>query len=572
MKRIKPATPQHFHTARPFGLRALLEAPPGEHPGATSGARSVIVPPTARAATPRPTREPATTATEPAAAAATDADAVEREAQVLARAMQIHMESRGTSARAPSVRTDATRERFSAADVPSMMRDFGATANEVDARNRSIEDYQAIVRGDPKVWSDKAQADRAQARGERNRMSGFVRKRQFTEMSGRRHTLATLPRHYDNIETLIAGGPNGHADAIGRADIGFAQELGMGDFMSRWIGYLVLSKRGDYVDPQRAAGMAYDSHESDTLVRALGETTATAGGLLVPDVVSENVIELYYAVSVFLQGQPVRMTLANGVLTLPRISSGATHSWLGENQALTPTDLAFDAPRIVLRKLGGEVITSNDLIRHSPQSVPGIIQADLQNGGGATVDLAAIRGSGSAYQPLGVENQCPAANKFNQTGTTAAAITTDFGKQDRLLEEAKVPRVRPYRIMAPRTKWALMTLRDGNNNLIWAPEMVMGTLMGVPFGATTNVPVNLGGGTNESKTYRLEMSEEIWAEGVGADGAVFDSRDGVAYESGGVALSAFSRDQTVSRLLQKVDIVSRRSGVNISMIEAQTIA
>jgi HK97 family phage major capsid protein len=499
-------------------------------------------------------------------------DAEEREARVLARAAQLVMESRRNTNGARGIRTDATRGAMRKVDYDQMARDAGMSAANADSRRSAEEDFDAVVRGDSSVFGRDAQQRRDQQRIERNRIAGKVIKKQFTQMRGRRVTNATVSRAMD-LESIVSAGPNGIH--FGEADIPHLIEEGVGGLASGWAGYMATSQMGGGgLQPMQAAQKAYDAGESDSLVRALGETSLSTGGVLVPDAVAEDYIELLYAATVFLQGGPVRMVLENGVLTLPRVSAGGTFGWVGENANGTSTQQTFDAPRIVLRYLFGLVPHANRLALHSPQAVQQIVMEDMIRGASVLIDLGAIRGAGTAFQPLGVENQVATANRANQAGTTVANITSDYGKMQRFLEEAKIPRIRPYFIFAPRTRWALMTARDGNNNLIWAAEMAMGKFMGVPFGVTTNVPTNLGGGTNESKSYLIEMSQEIYAEGAGPDGMRFDSRDGVAYYDSTLAavVSAYSQDQTVSRIIQSADIVSRQNGLNLAMLEQQTIA
>lgn len=493
----------------------------------------------------------------------------ERQARIVARAAALVLGNAQPAPRAPGIRTADTRSRYTKRDYDSMALDAGMSAAAMDQRHQSEEEFRMVLRGDRR-FSKQQEAQREEIRAERRRAAGLgVRRKQFTEMRGRRHTFTTQ-RQAASLEQLLSRGPDGIH--IGEADHSFLVENSIGDLVSSWAGYLVKSSDGQRLDPMAAARMAFEAGESDRLVRTLGEASGAAGGVLVPDEVSEDYIELLYAATVFLQGGPVRMSLANGVLTLPRGATGATVGWIGENANIGKSAPTFDAPQIVLRYMAGLVPHSNRLALHSPQSVAQIVMEDLIAGAGVLIDLAAIRGTGTAFQPLGIENQVPVGNKKNQSGTTVPAITTDTGALQRYLEDAKIPRVRPYWIMAPRTRWALMTARDGNNNLVWAEEMARGTFQGAPFGVTTSVPINLGGGTNESKLYHLEMTQEIYAEGVGPDAMRFDSRDGVAYHDGSTVISAFSQDQTVSRLIQSADIVSRRNGLNIAMLEAVTIA
>lgn len=491
---------------------------------------------------------------------------VDEKAEIVAAAAR-KLLADGSLSPGPAIRTETTRGRSDRRDVRSMARDAGFSGAALDRREEAEEDFARVLRGER--LSDEAEARRRE-RAADARIGLGVERRQFSEMrGGRRVTNRTLARAMSEDEILEAG-PSGIR--FGEPDRAHLYTSGVGQLVSRWMTYLASSNAGGVPDGMRAAEIAFQRGESPLLVRTLAESALDTGGVLVPDPVAEDLIELQYAATPFLQGNPIRMQLPNGSAVLPRMATGSAVGWIGENANAPKTSPTFDAPRLSLRTLAGLVPYSNRLARHSPQDVARLVLNDLVAGAAVKLDLALIRGAGTAHEPLGIENQCPAANKYNSAGTSVANITSDTGKANRLLEENNIMPVRRFWLMAPRTRWALMTARDGNNNLIWAAEMAMGQFMGSPFGVTTNIPVNLGGGLNESKLYLVEMNEEVFAEGLGEDGMRFDSRDGVAYHDGSAVVSAFSQDQSVARLTQTADLVSRRNGLNIAIIEALTIA
>lgn len=337
---------------------------------------------------------------------------------------------------------------------------------------------------------------------------------------------------------------------------------------AEFVAYMV----GTNFDPNRAYNLAKQDGIDPVVVRALGESSLAAGGALVPEEISSDYLELLYANTVYLKGNPMRATAVNGNITFPGMATGTTAQWIGENTNLPSSDAAFRQVRADLKYIAALSPVSNRLLNHSPASVSSMIEQDLVNGAAELIDSGAIRGIGSAYSPRGLRYQALAANQFAQTGVTVAAISTDTAKIQRLILDNKIKLIRPYWMFSNRTGMFLKSLRDGNNNLVYAKEMnEQGTFQGFPFGMTSLIPDNLGGGgTNESEIYLVDMIHQVYVEGAGADGLRVESQSGAAYYNGSAVVSGFSQDQTVIRMIQPMDVVSRQQGKEIGIITGVT--
>jgi HK97 family phage major capsid protein len=455
----------------------------------------------------------------------------------LADATQRVLEQRAAARRgAPAVHTSDRSQRYTQRDYDLMALDNGAHREGMERRARTNEE----VRRD-RIDSRDGTVRDEDGRAVRN--TGAFRKRQFTEMRGQRTRGAA-----SGVPTL------GNDSPVGLRISGF-------------LAYMAMAQG----DPQKAYRIAKEHGADPVVIRTLGESTISAGGATIPEVMVEDYIELLYASTVYLQGNPMRLDAPGGNLTLPKIATGAMGGWIGENANVPKSAPTFGQVKVDLKYLGVLVPIANRLIRHSPMAVETLVRDDLVANASVLIDTAAIRGTGSVHQPKGLRQMAAAANVFAQTGTSVAAITTDTAKMQRLLEDAKMKFVRPYWMMAPRTRWGLMAARDGNNNLVWADEMSRGEFQGKPFGVTQSIPTNLGGGS-DSELYLVDMIHQIFAEGVGDDGLRVEARDGVAYHDGSQVVAAFSQDQTVVRLIQSADIVSRQDGNEISVLTGVTIA
>lgn len=319
-------------------------------------------------------------------------------------------------------------------------------------------------------------------------------------------------------------------------------------------------------NPDVAYRIAKKAGADELVVRALGESTLAGGGAFVPQAISEDYIELLYAAAPFLAAGPRRVPVPSGNLTVPKVTAGATATWGGESSNIGKSEQTFGQRRLDLKKLSVLTPISNELLRDSSPALDMIVRDDLANNAAVVIDAALLRGNGSAYSPRGVYSQVASANKFNANGTANVAnVTFDLNKAMRLIEDAKVRFVRPAWFISPTVKYGLMAARDANGALVWAPEMATGKLYGIPFFVTQNIPSNLGGSTDESEVYLVEMSHVM----VGDDpmGVQVQMSDGAAYHDGSAVVAGFSRDESVVRLIQRIDMILRQDGNEAAVME-----
>jgi HK97 family phage major capsid protein len=210
---------------------------------------------------------------------------------------------------------------------------------------------------------------------------------------------------------------------------------------------------------------------------------------------------------------------------------------------------------------------SNDLLRRNTHGADTIVRDDMVAGIGSTSDAAFIRAIGSQYTPKGLRYWCPSANVIPANGTVNLAnVTVDLGKLWLALANANVRFLRPGFIMAPRTYMYLANVRDGNGNFAFRDELLRGRLMTYPFKFTTNVPVNLGGGTNESELYLTDFADVVIGE---TETLEITSSQEAAYHDGSNVVAAFSLDQTVVRAIIEHDLVMRHAE-SIAVLSAVT--
>lgn len=285
--------------------------------------------------------------------------------------------------------------------------------------------------------------------------------------------------------------------------------------------------------------------------------SGAAGGFLVPEDVSAEVIELLRPQAVILRGGPRVVPLPNGNLTMNRVATGSTFAYVGEQQDIGATGMTLGQVKLSAKKLTGLIPISNDLLRSASIAADRLVRDDIVEGSAIAMDTNMLRSVGGANSPLGLRYQLvgtafETSNILVVTaGNTLASITGDLGRLELALLNANVPMIGAAWIMAPRTMMRLMNIRDGNGNFAF-PEVQNGMLRGKPVYATTTVPVNLGGGGAESELYLVGFPHVLFGEHSGLEIATSTE---AAYKDGtGTMQAAFSRDETVIRAIQHHDI------------------
>jgi len=322
-------------------------------------------------------------------------------------------------------------------------------------------------------------------------------------------------------------------------------------------------------NPQVAQQFAVQNGYDEMIVKALGTSDASAGGFLVPSALANDLIDLLAAKAIVRQF-PVRVwDLPRGALSFPRLDSGATAAWVAENENITASEPTTGLVNLVARKLAALVPISNELLADSSPAADQIVRDDLVRTLTNAQDLAFINGDGTSNQPVGLRNQIAAANVNAQTGTTTATAITDLETTIGALEDQNVDLSTAGWIMAPRTLRGYRKFQLGGSSdaeFAFRDEIVnKGTLYGYPVRTSTQVPVNLGGGSNESYTLFVAFGDVIIGE---ADGLRIDVSDVAAYHDGVAVQAAFSRDQAIVRAVLRTDLAMRHdlSGAVISAV------
>lgn len=226
--------------------------------------------------------------------------------------------------------------------------------------------------------------------------------------------------------------------------------------------------------------------------RALSEGSDGAGGVTVPTIVASQMIDKLRSASVVVQAGAQTVPLQSDQQKIARLASDPSPAFRDENASITESDPTFDSVTFVPRSLALMIKISRELYEDSlnlERELPRIMATALAK----EVDKICLLGTGSAPQPRGV---------LNTTGVGATALGGGLTSYAPLLvAQTGISTANAGATTAiighPREFGDLAALSDSTGQPLRKPD----ALDGIPMLSTTAIPVDGGGGSNESTLF-----------------------------------------------------------------------
>jgi len=246
-----------------------------------------------------------------------------------------------------------------------------------------------------------------------------------------------------------------------------------------------------------------------------GYTTDAGGGVLTPERVIPILFEPLAAASVVLQATPTeRIFDADGgaPVRIPRIASLAlADPWRSENTLIAEVDPVYDELVLLPTSLKSLKVLhrlSNELARNSVGNVEDLIGDAFIRAIAREVDRAFLVGDGASNTVTGLANETGV-----QTIAAVGTPTIDdlYDAEAKLLAANGDPETAAW-FMAPRSFSTLRKQRaDGATGAyLMQPDPTQAgrmSLLGYPIYTTTQIPINGGAGTNESRIILADMAQ-----------------------------------------------------------------
>lgn len=293
-----------------------------------------------------------------------------------------------------------------------------------------------------------------------------------------------------------------------------------------------------------------------TRQKALATSTDGAGGFLVPTQAIQDMIELLRAQTVVREiGATVLDGLTGIPVELPKQTGGSTTYWVGENTAITPSDLTFGQLAMNPHTVAALVKLSNRLVRMSSPAAEQIVRNDIATELALTMDLAALRGTGIGGEPLGIANTPGLSTiDFNASASVSGYVTNPGYEQlydmEYQLAQANALRGNLGFLFHPTLRRAIAKIRvdqgggSADGQFLSSPvtDPQLESYLGYPFRKTTQIPNNLGAGSS-TEVYFGNWSDMIIAMWGGMQ--ILASQE---------TSDAFAKNQTWVRILMDMDI------------------
>lgn len=283
----------------------------------------------------------------------------------------------------------------------------------------------------------------------------------------------------------------------------------------------------------------------------LSGATAGAGGVTVPEPLAQKVIDLLRPKVVVRKAGAESSPLPAGKLRHARMATGAVAGYIGEAQPIQETEPTFDNVDQSFKKLSALVPLSNDLLAMSSVDMARLARNDVVKAMAAREDIAFIRNDGTGLTPKGLRHWCLAPNWLTEASNTAAAVEALIMRLVNRVEDADVPMLKPGFIMRASTKNFLAELRDANGFRVYPSIARDGTLKGYPIHVTSQVPNNLGAGSDTEITF-CDFSEIMIGDSKVL--VLATSSEATFINGGGTPVSAFQNDLTLMRAISEHDL------------------
>lgn len=291
--------------------------------------------------------------------------------------------------------------------------------------------------------------------------------------------------------------------------------------------------------------------------RALNSGSAVAGGVLVPENMANEIIDILRPMTTFIQGGPRMVPMVGGSYKVPAAASGATAGWRGEGQAIAKSQGTFKEINMSSKFVDTMVPITNQLIRFSLPDVRGWVEMDMANVMSVEIDSAAYVGAGTIHTPLGITKIAGVTANAAQgaAAPTVAQVEDDASTAELAMMQANLPMLGAKWVMNPRTLIFLQNMRDGNGNRYF-PELQNAnpTWRNKPVLVTTQVPVNGGGTTDETEIWLIAFGHVMFGQGLGI---TFNVSSEATVFTSGTGVSAFQNDLTYIKASAEADFDMR---------------
>jgi len=309
-------------------------------------------------------------------------------------------------------------------------------------------------------------------------------------------------------------------------------------------------------DPEKAAFYAAKSFSDQDMARAFKAQVATipsSGGYLVPEIYANEIIELLYAQTLIFELGAQRVPMETGNLTIPKASAGVMGYFIGEDRDIPASEAQFGVLKLSAKKLATIVPLSNDLLRSTHFTTDQMVGSDITKRMALRLDFSALYGKGGDFEPRGLISnkgvQTLDASALDPMYASGGVLTSSLpAYAEGLVLHKNVDESGMGWGMNAPLEFFFKNIKSTTGDFIFLDEMNRGQLMGYPYKRSSLIP---------AKSDLTDLFFGNWRDMiVGEQGGLMVEtfREGSYNISDGKSASAMTRDETVIRAIQLIDV------------------
>lgn len=326
------------------------------------------------------------------------------------------------------------------------------------------------------------------------------------------------------------------------------------------IKYLALTKnnKGEAIDMAKKEGNLL-------VAKALGSSTMSGGGALIPEEFSSEFIKYRNELTSFRQSGVRTVQMRSGNMTISHGQTPSSASYGEESTNITASQPSFGQLRADAKTLRCLVPASNEML-HDALNADEIIRNDMAEQMAEKEDITFLRSNGANSEPRGVLHQVLGDNKFNAGTASVVQATSDLSKMIRLVKDQKVRFTTETGVwhFSPRTEFYLRyVLSSSQDTNPFGKEMANGRLLGYKYFVNTAIPDNLGSGDKSEIYFFVNNKVVIYETG----SMQVDVSGDASYFDGSNLVSCFARNETAIRAISRHDLVLHERGAEAAVLE-----
>jgi len=257
-----------------------------------------------------------------------------------------------------------------------------------------------------------------------------------------------------------------------------------------------------------------------------------------------------------------------GSVDIPRQTGQSSTYWVTEGNNVTQSEATFDKVSLAMKTIGTYSQVTRNMLMQSTPDIDMIARGDLIAAMALGIDLAALSGSGSGGQPLGIGNVSGIGSVIG--GTNGAQVTLDhLIDLETQVTAANVPEESlAYMVNAKTTGW-LKKQKSTTGQYLWTNnpngrrDGTPGEANGYPVARSNQARSTLTKGSASGVCSEIFFG--AWPELLIGEWGVLEivpnPYDAAVYKNGGVLL----------RALQSIDIGLRHNASFATMSDALTV-